>query len=246
MLLKAKIVCENYRLEKIPTSIGILFIFVQVISLGIMQILFDYKENFTTVYLLGFVFMGFLGLLDDLIGTKFIKGLRGHMKALFHGEITTGAIKAILGFFIAILVSSILSNNILDLIINSFVIGLFTNFINLFDLRPGRAIKMFIFVALFLLVFSINNKYAYILWSMFGILIPYMNLDLKAKSMMGDVGSNTLGFTLGVFAGSSFHIVGRTIILILLIFLHIAAEKISFSKVIEKNKFLKFIDMIGR
>ena len=185
MLIKARIVCENYKLEKIPTSMGIGFIFVQVISLGLMQIVLNAKDSFTVVYLLGFVFMGFLGLLDDLIGTKYIKGLRGHIKALFHGEITTGAIKAIFGFFISLVVSAILSNTLIDFIINSFIIGLFANFINLFDLRPGRAIKMFVFIAIILLITSLN-KYAYIIWS-FGILIPYMNLDFKAKSMMGDV-----------------------------------------------------------
>lgn len=246
MLLKAKIVCENYKLEIIPTSVGIVFVFVQVITLGLMEIVLGFNDNFFLVYLLGFIFIGFLGLLDDLIGSKYIKGLRGHIKALFHGEITTGALKAIFGFFISLVTSSILSTSFVDFVINTFVIGLFTNFINLFDLRPGRAAKMFIFLAIILLIANINNKYAYIIWSFFGILIPYINLDLKARAMMGDVGSNTLGYTLGVFAVTSFHITGKLIILILLVIFHILSEKVSFSKVIENNRFLKFLDMIGR
>lgn len=246
MLLKAKIVCENYKLEIIPTSVGIVFVFVQVITLGLMEIVLGFNDNFFLVYLLGFIFIGFLGLLDDLIGNKYIKGLRGHIKALFHGEITTGALKAIFGFFISLVTSSILSTSFVDFVINTFVIGLFTNFINLFDLRPGRAAKMFIFLAIILLIANINNKYAYIIWSFFGILIPYINLDLKARAMMGDVGSNTLGYTLGVFAVTSFHITGKLIILILLVIFHILSEKVSFSKVIENNRFLKFLDMIGR
>ncbi len=246
MLLKAKIVCENYKLEMIPTSVGIVFVFVQVITLGLMEIVLGFNDNFFLVYLLGFIFIGFLGLLDDLIGSKYIKGLRGHIKALFHGEITTGALKAIFGFFISLVTSSILSTSFVDFVINTFVIGLFTNFINLFDLRPGRAAKMFIFLAIILLIANINNKYAYIIWSFFGILIPYINLDLKARAMMGDVGSNTLGYTLGVFAVTSFHITGKLIILILLVIFHILSEKVSFSKVIENNRFLKFLDMIGR
>ncbi|NLY85907.1 MAG: phospho-N-acetylmuramoyl-pentapeptide-transferase [Tissierellia bacterium] len=246
MLLKAKIVCENYKLEMIPTSVGLVFVFVQVITLGLMEIVLGFNDNFFLVYLLGFIFIGFLGLLDDLIGSKYIKGLRGHIKALFHGEITTGALKAIFGFFISLVTSSILSTSFVDFVINTFVIGLFTNFINLFDLRPGRAAKMFIFLAIILLIANINNKYAYIIWSFFGILIPYINLDLKARAMMGDVGSNTLGYTLGVFAVTSFHITGKLIILILLVIFHILSEKVSFSKVIENNRFLKFLDMIGR
>lgn len=246
MLKKAEIVCENYKLDKIPISLGIVFVFVQVITLGLMIIFLDYKDNFLLIYLMGFVFIGFLGLLDDLIGTKYIKGLKGHINALLHGEITTGALKAIFGFFISLVISSMLSDNIVDFIINSFIIGLFTNYINLFDLRPGRAVKMFIFAAIILLISSYNFKYAYIISSFFGMLIPYIKLDLKARAMMGDVGSNALGYTLGMFTVSSFNLFGRIIVFFILILIHILSERVSISKIIENSRLLKFFDMIGR
>lgn len=211
-----------------------------------MIIFLDYKDNFLLIYLMGFVFIGFLGLLDDLIGTKYIKGLKGHIDALLHGEITTGALKAIFGFFISLVISSMLSDNIVDFIINSFIIGLFTNYINLFDLRPGRAVKMFIFAAIILLISSYNFKYAYIISSFFGMLIPYIKLDLKARAMMGDVGSNALGYTLGMFTVSSFNLFGRIIVFFILILIHILSERVSISKIIENSRLLKFFDMIGR
>lgn len=246
MLKKAKVVCENYKQENIPTSVGIVFVFVQVITLGVMQLLFNIDDGFFQVYLLGFAFIGFLGLLDDLIGTKYIKGLKGHITALLHGEITTGALKAVFGFFISLVISSMISNDIVDFIINAFIIGLFTNFINLFDLRPGRAVKMFIVSAVILLITSQSDKYTYIILSFFGILIPYINLDLKTRAMMGDAGSNILGYTLGIFAASSFNMFGKIVILIILIIFHILSERVSFSKIIENNRVLKFLDMIGR
>ncbi|TCU72765.1 UDP-N-acetylmuramyl pentapeptide phosphotransferase/UDP-N-acetylglucosamine-1-phosphate transferase [Tissierella praeacuta] len=246
MLFKSNVVCENFKSSLIPTSMGIVFVFVQVITLGILKILFDFNDNLSLVYLLGFVFIGLLGLFDDLTGEKKIKGLKGHIKAFFKGVLTTGAIKAFLGFFISLVVSSYISNSLKDFMINSFLIGLFTNFINLFDLRPGRAVKIFMIISLVFIFSNLLGNSNYILFSFLGILIPYIILDLKAKAMMGDVGSNTLGFTLGLYAATSFNLTIKSIILILLIIIHIMAEKVSFSKVIDNNKILKFLDNIGR
>ncbi|MDR7856159.1 phospho-N-acetylmuramoyl-pentapeptide-transferase [Tissierella sp.] len=246
MLLKSNIVCENFRDIKIPTSLGLVFVFVQVITLGSVEIMFNFSDNFNLIYLLGFSFIGMLGILDDLIGEKRVKGLRGHIKALFSGVLTTGGIKAILGLFISIIVSNYISVTFKDFIINSLIIGLFTNLINMFDLRPGRATKVFaIFALLFILSGFIREK-SYIIYSLFGILIPYIRLDLKAMAMMGDVGSNVLGFTLGILAAISFTFEFRIIILILLIVFHVLAERISFSNIIDNNKVLKYFDSLGR
>ena len=246
LLLNANVVCENYESKTIPISMGLLFIFIQVATLGTMEILFDFNSNFNLVYLLGISFIGLIGLLDDLIGEKKIKGLKGHIKSFFKGVLTTGAIKAFLGFFIALVVSSSISYTLVDFIINSLLIGLFTNFINLFDLRPGRATKVFLIISILLFLTSFKNENIYILFSFWGILIPYIGLDLKAKAMMGDVGSNALGFTLGIYTASYFNTMTRGIILLILIIFHIMAEKVSFSKVIDGNRFLKFLDNIGR
>ncbi|WP_353095870.1 phospho-N-acetylmuramoyl-pentapeptide-transferase [Tissierella praeacuta] len=246
MLLKANVVCENFKSDLIPTSMGIVFIFIQVITLGILEILFGSDDNYNLLYLLGLVFIGLLGLFDDLTGEKKIKGLKGHIKAFFKGILTTGFIKASLGFFISLVVSSYISNSLRDFVINSFLIGLFTNLINLFDLRPGRATKIFMIIALTFIITDYYGNNNYILFSFFGVLIPYIFLDLKAKVMMGDVGSNVLGFTLGLYAATSYDFTVRSIILVLLIIVHIMAERVSFSKIIDSNKFLRFLDNIGR
>ncbi len=246
MLSRANVLCENFKSELIPVSVGIIFVFVQVTTLGALQIFFGLNEKFNLIYLTGFIFIGFLGLLDDLTGEKKIKGLKGHIKAFFKGVLTTGALKAFFGFFISLVVSSYISNSVIDFIINSLLIGLFTNFINLFDLRPGRAAKVFFVISLVFIMTNFRNHNNYILFSFWGILIPYIILDLKGKVMMGDVGSNTLGFTLGIYAATSFSPMIKDIILILLIVFHIIAEKVSFSKIIDNNRFLRFLDNIGR
>ena len=105
---------------------------------------------------------------------------------------------------------------------------------------------MFVAISLVFIITNFTKDNNYILFSFFGILIPYIILDLKSKVMMGDVGSNTLGFTLGIYAATSLNPMVKYTILILLIIFHIIAEKVSFSKIIDNNKFLRFLDNIGR
>lgn len=246
LLIKSNVLCENYKSMKIPTSLGILFIFTQVITLGVLAIFSKNYMEFITIYLFGFVFMGLLGLLDDLIGNKIVKGLKGHIGLLFKGVLSTGALKAIFGFLISLFVSLCISEKLLDIILNSLIIGLFTNLLNIFDLRPGRAIKVFsVFSAIFILC-SISKDIDFVLYSIFGILLPYLALDLRAKAMMGDVGSNILGYTLGIYVAVNFNYISRSIILVLLTIIHLIAEKVSLSTMIQNNKILRFLDEIGR
>lgn len=246
LLLNSQVVCENFELDEIPTAMGLVFIFVQIISLGSIKIIYGLNDNFILIYLLGFVIIGLIGLLDDLIGDKIIKGLKGHIISFLKGTLTTGGIKAFVGLFIAFFVSSYISPDLLGFIVNGLIIGLFTNCINLFDLRPGRATKVFAIISIIFIIFNLNSYNNYIIISFYGILIPYILLDLKSKVMMGDTGSNVLGYTLGVYCVTNFEITVKMIILILLILIHLLAEKISFTKVINNNKVLNYLDNLGR
>lgn len=246
MLVSSNVICENFKKEKIPNAMGLVFIFAQVITLGIIEIFYDFGNEFNLIYLLGFIFIGLIGLLDDLIGDKDTKGLKGHIRSFFKANLTTGAIKAFLGLFIALVVSSFISDDFLSFIVNGLLIGLFTNFINLFDLRPGRASKVFFIISLLLLVFNLGKENNYIILSIYGILVPYISLDLKAKVMMGDTGANVLGYTLGIMFAVNYGMKIKVVVLIILILIHLLAEKISFSKIIEENKFLRYLDNMGR
>ncbi|HSH37072.1 hypothetical protein [Schnuerera sp.] len=134
----------------------------------------------------------------------------------------------------------------MEILVNTFIIALFTNLINLFDLRPGRSIKVFIIVSIIMLVTSVVKEYNFFFYSFYGVLIVYFPLDLKAKVMMGDVGSNVLGITLGIYCIYTHNIIIKIVYLTLLIIIHLLAEKLSFSTIIDNNKILKFIDKLGR
>ncbi|AFS78410.1 putative phospho-N-acetylmuramoyl-pentapeptide-transferase [Gottschalkia acidurici 9a] len=246
MLLDNDCTALNYREEKIPIGMGLVFILVQCFIISITSIYIKIDRTMILFYIITVMLMGLVGMLDDLIGEKNVKGFKGHIKSLFRGKLTTGGLKAIIGFLSATLFSISISKNYLDMIVNIFLIALFTNLINLFDLRPGRAGKVFAVISITLLITSYIKSYDFIIYSALGIIIVYMRYDLKARAMMGDVGSNALGITLGAFCALTHSLNIKIVYLVILLILHIISEFYSFSKIINKSKILSFLDNLGR
>ncbi len=82
------------------------------------------------------------GCYDDLTGSGARRGFRGHLGALAGGELTSGAVK-IGGIGATGVAASLLAGGPApDLVINAGLVAGGANLLNLFDLRPGRAIKV--------------------------------------------------------------------------------------------------------
>lgn len=109
---------------------------------------------------------GLAGYIDDVDqgahdGGKVAKGLKGHLGALAHGQVTTGVIK-IAGIGASALAASALvgskatsmGGKAADLALNTVLIAGTANLANLLDLRPGRALKATVLVATPLSYFS--------------------------------------------------------------------------------------------
>jgi hypothetical protein len=79
---------------------------------------------------------------DDLAGSGSRRGFRGHLGALARGEVTTGAVK-LGGIGATGLVSAaLLGGGPADVAVNAGLVAGGANLLNLFDLRPGRALKV--------------------------------------------------------------------------------------------------------
>lgn len=247
MLFKSGCVAVNYKQEEIPVGMGLLFILIQSFLMFTASIyVSNIDKNIILSYIITIVLIGLIGMIDDFIGETDIKGFKGHIKALFRGKLTTGGLKAVVGLLLAILFSSYTSSSYTEMIVNVFLITLFTNIVNLFDLRPGRAGKVFLLLSLLLLITAYIKNYNFIVYSAIGIMLVYIRYDLKAKAMMGDIGSNALGITLGTFCVITHSLNIKIIYLVVLIILHIISEVSSFSKIIKNNKFLSYLDNLGR
>lgn len=243
ILQDLNMVQQNYKNINIPIGMGLYFIAPLLITSLFSK--YFYPDQYSDLIMAGSIIMGFTGFLDDMNTDKVNKGLKGHIKMLLKFKLTTGMLKAITGVFLSFYISLSFSGSFQQILLNTFLISLFTNFMNLWDLRPGRASKVFIFISLILIYFVPFSGRLYLSAMLFSVLF-YINGDLKARYMLGDAGSNLLGFFLGSISAMYLEIPVKVIILIFLIAMHIAAEKVSFSKIIKENKILNYIDMMGR
>lgn len=193
---------------------------------------------------------GAFGLVDDLAEDTSVrtKGLRGHLGALLEGRLTTGGLK-VLGISGSALVAAAVGTrrtgsafgHLVDVGLNGALIGGTANLINLFDLRPGRALKA---GAAGSLPFMLGGAGA--TGAVLGAAAAAAPGDLGEKDMLGDGGANALGALVGsqIAFGTSRAV--RWTALAGVVGLMLASEKVSFSKVIAGNEWLNKIDMLGR
>ncbi|UBU09797.1 hypothetical protein [Nonomuraea gerenzanensis] len=190
-----------------------------------------------------------VGAYDDLYGTTSSKGFKGHLSALARGEVTSGAVK-ILGIGAGgLAAAALVSDGPADTLLNGATIAATANLANLFDLRPGRAIKVGLLTGGPLLaaaLLSDSPATAALAAAPLGAAAALLPEDLGERAMLGDAGANALGALLGLAAVTRLGRPGRYALLGTVVALTAAAEKVSFTKVIAGNRVLNGIDMLGR
>ncbi len=245
MLIEVGAVRKNYQGLDIPVSVGISLSMVILLVFCFFSFFSWYETSFH-LFLIGIISFAFLGFIDDLLGQRDTLGFRGHFSQLFKGRLTTGGLKALGGGLVAFFVASFFSATWYDLILNTLIVALFANMLNLLDLRPGRAVKGFLFFLLLIIIIVKANISWLLLGPVLGAVLVYLPYDLKAQVMLGDTGSNVLGFILGFLSVIYLSLYFRMGILVFLILMHLYTEKYSLTKTIENNKLLKAIDNWGR
>ena len=160
-----------------------------------------------------------LGMLDDAFSGP-ERGWRAHLEA---GR-TTGVLKLLGIPLIGALATRSFSGGLL--------VGLSANALNLFDTKPGRALKVFLVVAP-------ASEFAPVAI----LLLPY---DLREKSMLGDAGSNALGAVVGLNSVDVFHGRARWAVIAALAGLNFLGERRSLGDLIERTPGLAWLDRLGR
>ena len=192
------------------------------------------------------------GALDDLKGSGKRRGLRGHLGALRQGEVTTGAVK-LAGIGVTSTVTALLmrrdGRGPVDSAINAGLIAGGANLLNLFDLRPGRAIKVMLLSAGLIEAGGLGAgrgaRAAAAAAAPVGAALALLPADLRERAMLGDAGANALGAMLGVAAATALPRPAR-IGLLGIITLTGLSEKVSFTRVIARTPALNWLDMLGR
>lgn len=193
---------------------------------------------------------GVLGGIDDLAGDPVTKGLRGHLGALASGRVTTGATK-ILGVgavaYLAALLERDASRDLgrpaTRVVLDSVVIAGCANLINLFDLRPGRALKILVAASVPLLGPAASRPLA---GTLLGTALALAPQDLAGEAMLGDCGANALGGLLGLGLARATGTKGALLAAVTLTALTLASERVSFTGVIASTPWLRRLDDWGR
>lgn len=194
---------------------------------------------------------GAFGVYDDLYGNGDRRGLRGHLTALTKGELSTGAVKILgiggAGLLAGSLVRQGPRDTIVDKLLAGVTIAASANAVNLFDLRPGRAIKAATIAALpSLLRDHAAPGASAVRWAGVGAALALLPEDLDERAMLGDSGANALGAVLGTAAVASASRSGLAWRAAALTAVTLASEKVSFTKVIASTPPLRALDGLGR
>ncbi|KPU44881.1 hypothetical protein OXPF_13590 [Oxobacter pfennigii] len=240
----------NYNNKKVLNCAGVYFtieILLFCMYLMLVKNTMNLNDDIKLLYvIIGVLSASFTGYMDDR-SKDTPKGFTGHIKSLFQGRITAGMIKAIVSFFISLIICIISDYKNIDFLINVAIISLTQNFFNLLDLRPGRALKVYLFFSMLLfLIFDFSNLYILLNTAIIISILIYMPYELKEICMLGDTGSNALGIFLGIFISSISHTGIRFLFLLFLFYVHIYSERKSISEFISSNQLLNFIDSLGR
>jgi UDP-GlcNAc:undecaprenyl-phosphate/decaprenyl-phosphate GlcNAc-1-phosphate transferase len=195
---------------------------------------------------------GGFGVLDDLAERGTSKGLRGHLGALRRGELTTGGVK-ILGIGLTGLAAAALATparpgqgwigRAADVAAAGALVAGSANLLNLFDLRPGRALKVSLLAAP--AVFGAGPA-AGVVAAAAGPAASLIGVDLAEQAMLGDAGANALGAVLGTALVAGAGRRTRLAALAGVVGLTLASEKVSFTKVIANTPGLRELDALGR
>jgi hypothetical protein len=195
------------------------------------------------------------GALDDLTESPDgrSKGFRGHVGALAEGRLTTGGVK-LLGITAGSLLAAALatrggrgptsSARIADVALSGALVAGTANLVNLFDLRPGRALK--VVAALTAPVAVAGGPGAPLAAATCGAAVSALPADLAERTMLGDTGANALGALAGTALALSARWPVRAVALTGVVGLTVLSERVSFSRVIESTPVLRRLDGWGR
>jgi UDP-N-acetylmuramyl pentapeptide phosphotransferase/UDP-N-acetylglucosamine-1-phosphate transferase len=244
----------NYRGHPLPTAGGILIVLAVLVIeagravLGAAGVGEDPGLTLSRSLVLFAAFgFGFLGFVDDLLGAGDERGFRGHVRALAEGRLTTGFLKLFGGAGVAVvLVATPGFATGRRLITDAVLIALAANFANLLDLAPGRLIKVSWVAYLPLAIALGTDDIGIALAAVMGATLGLLPDDLRERLMLGDTGANVIGATLGLGVVLGLGSEARTGVLVALIVLNVLAEILSFSRVIDRVRFLRAFDRFGQ
>lgn len=192
------------------------------------------------------VVLAAVGLLDDLAESR-ARGFRGHLGSLLkRGRPTTGIVKLAAGVAAGTFLAVLMGGGPLRVAAAAVLMAVSANVWNALDVVPGRALKVGILALLPLLWASWGEHMGLLAGATLGGVVALLPFDLLERGMLGDAGSNPLGFLVGVGAAAVLPTPGVVAAAVGGLVLQLAAETVTISRLVEATPPLRWLDRLGR
>jgi hypothetical protein len=129
-------------------------------------------------------------------------------------------------------------------ILGGLAIALTANFLNLVDLRPARASKVYLLLLIFGFLCAPSELGAIAFLAL--PILAVWGFDAGERAMLGDAGANPAGAVIGLYFTLILSWQWLAVYVAIMLFLNLVSEKVSYSALIERTPFLKWLDMLGR
>lgn len=234
---------KNYKEEMIPYfggtaiffSINTAFFFLYFLEkVSYMKCIF-FLISSTPIYI--------VGVIDDCLGNTQVKGIKRNIHSLLNKRFTTGILKAFLILLVSCSIFYIFNEEFW--LLKGIITALFANLFNLMDLRPARVLKLYYMLIIFIPFRNLQwSKELYLILIL--VIAVYYYFDAYGYSMLGDGGSNLIGFYTGYMITE---IIGTRInllmlLMVLLISIQIILDRYSFTKFIKERPLIDYIDRL--
>lgn len=248
----------NYRGHQVPVAAGVVLVAAVITVEAVWRVidvvgdgpstdgLSEASRLMTLLVVIGF---GLLGAFDDVAAHGDTRGFKGHLTSMGRGRLTTGGLKLAVGGLLAVIpVSASGVDDLGTLVLGALVVALAANLGNLFDRAPGRTTKVSLLLGAVLVVATpaidrpLLTGLVIVLGAGLGLLLP----DLREELMLGDAGANVLGAALGLGVVLTTGPLAQGVVLVILVVLNLASERVSFSRVIDGFGPLRVLDRAGR
>jgi UDP-N-acetylmuramyl pentapeptide phosphotransferase/UDP-N-acetylglucosamine-1-phosphate transferase len=243
---RRRLTVTNHRGLPVPATLGIALFagsaLAQLVA-GLLALIWGTELGRDTWGLLaGSVLVFAAGVMDDLRPGG-PRGLLAHGRELARGRVTTGLLKAVAGLAGgALVVLTIRGRTPWVMVAGVVLIAGAANVWNGLDVRPGRAGKAFVLGAVPMMFLGPPALLARLLGAEIAVLWP----DLRERGMLGDAGSNLLGFVLGAAAYAELSGVWVFVGAAVAIGLNLLAETVTLSRCIDAVAPLRWLDRLGR
>ncbi len=237
---------RNFRGATVSLVAGPIFAVATVAGLVLIALLDPDTRRTALAMLTAVVGAGLVGWYDDTRGEAHAKGLRGHARALAHGRVTSGLLKvaglAVVGVGAAAIARAGVAPFV---VVDAMAIAGAANLVNLFDLRPGRALKVGLLAAVPIAVLLPAAAGAAVAVPA-GVAAGVLPFDVRERVMLGDCGANALGAALGAGVVIARNDPATLAVLAAIVMLTLLSEIASYGRIIDSYAPLRALDRLGR